>query len=34
MGVEQFSNPKQMSEFYRQYPEHFNFILGAILHEN
>ena len=34
MGVEQFSDPKRMSEFYKQYPEHFNFILGAILHEN
>ena len=34
MGVEQFTDPKRMSEFYRQYPEHFNFILGAILHEN
>jgi hypothetical protein len=34
MGVEQFTDPKRMSEFYKRDPEHFNFILGAILHEN
>ena len=34
MGVEQFVDPKTMAKFYAEYPEHFNFILGAILHEN
>lgn len=34
MGVEQFTDPRQMAFFYKQYPEHFNFTLGAILHEN
>jgi hypothetical protein len=34
MGVEQFANPSRMAMFYKKYPEHFNFILGAILHEN
>jgi hypothetical protein len=34
VGVEQFTDPKQMAFFYKKYPEHFNFILGAILHEN
>jgi hypothetical protein len=34
MGVEQFANPPRMAMFYKKYPEHFNFILGAILHEN
>jgi hypothetical protein len=34
MGVEQFSDPKRMAFFSRRYPAHFNFILGAILHEN
>jgi len=32
MGVENFRDPKQMSSFYKQDPEHFNFVLGAILH--
>ena len=34
MGVELFRDPKQMSSFYKKDPEHFNFVLGAILHEN
>jgi hypothetical protein len=34
MGVESFKTPFQMASFYRRDPEHFNFILGAILHEN
>jgi hypothetical protein len=34
MGVELFRDPKLMSSFYKQDPEHFNFVLGAILHEN
>jgi hypothetical protein len=34
MGVELIRDPKLMSSFYKQDPEHFNFVLGAILHEN
>jgi hypothetical protein len=34
MGVESFVNSEQMASFYRRDPGHFNFILGAILHEN
>jgi hypothetical protein len=34
MGLEGFVSPERMADFYKRYPEHFNFILGAILHEN
>jgi hypothetical protein len=34
VGIEQFADPSRMAVFYKKYPEHFNFILGAILHEN
>lgn len=34
MGVELFRDPQLMSSFYKKDPEHFNFVLGAILHEN
>ena len=34
MGVDKFASPSQMAFFYKRDPEHFNFILGAILHEN
>jgi hypothetical protein len=34
MGIEQFADPKQMVSFYGRDPGHFNFVLGAILHEN
>jgi hypothetical protein len=32
--LEGFVSPERMADFYKRYPEHFNFILGAILHEN
>jgi hypothetical protein len=34
MGVEKFMSPDRMAYFYKRDPEHFNFVLGAILHEN
>ena len=34
MGIEAFADSEQMASFYRRDPGHFNFILGAILHEN
>jgi hypothetical protein len=34
MGVERFRDPREMAQFYKQDPEHFNFVLGVILHEN
>jgi hypothetical protein len=34
MGVELFRSPREMAMFYKNDPEHFNFVLGAILHEN
>jgi hypothetical protein len=34
MGIDRFRNSAVMAEFYKQDREHFNFVLGAILHEN
>ena len=32
--LEKFRDPKLMTDFYKRDPGHFNFVLGAILHEN
>ena len=33
-GIERFRSSEEINTFYRQDPEHFNLILGVILHEN